>query len=901
MLRFFRSEWGLPTIFLANAVVFLTLFWVDYTSVRSTGTGEPIGRVIFRDNSVDRKNARRVVWSRLRLDANLYNQDTIRSHFRSHAILKLQDGTDVSIDENTMIRLEIQEDGNSTIDFKSGSLQVKAGSGPTAKILSAGNEIQLNDSEVRIESGENSNDVNLFVKGGKARIKHGDEIIELDPNKKLKMDENSLSVGNLRVHLVRPQEQEVRPVPEGKKGQVRFSWKKDESFDSAVLQVSRDSNFNPLLLQQETRQDYVDAGLPGGAYYWRVLAKNKNTGELEESAPSRVLMVEKNPVELFSPAPSETIEVIRNQSEGVSFRWSLPSVSSRSVVEVSKDPGFDRVLMHNEVNGGSLNLMGLQDGKYYWRVSIYPLAEGMDSSVSPVNSFRIKSLKGNPEAPEPVVPENDKKIHPDVLKEEGLFLSWKQRKEANEYDVQVSRDPEFSRMIEDRRVRENYTTVRVPEDMTEKPKTPSPSKKEETKEPAGKDIFWRVRGVTGEGESSDYSPPGRVIVSRKADPQESQFRETGAIQEKIKPQIDPDTGSDTKEPEANTGTDEESTDTRQTTPDETRADSEPVAPVVEGEFTGMIYREGTSRNEEPVPTFYGPGSGERMVWPAKKNAVAYDVEIKNNDTGRVSRSQVGVPYIPLDMEPGNYQARIQPRVKTGKTVAGVGFGPWNPVRVLPGPVAVVEKPSAPMVVGSGNKEERIKIRGENYVPNTSVKIVESENDSNQIPSRIESISSDREEMVILVQPEGAEEGQYDILVANPGQEPNRIKEAVRIRSAKDGAMMSQVDYDTYVRSLIRTCGDRSIPDRLIRDCRNGYQILRLETLDDYDLYNYLKIKSANANYRISGYDYFSGSCPHFFRPAYELMLVRADDPDSSYGFLEKKKLKDGLEKLKACR
>ncbi len=833
------QETLIPAVLLLNAALFTGIFFVDYTRSSAFSQGESAGRVIYKFNAVDRKSDRRVVWNSVSPSSSLFARDTIRSHSRSNAVIELNDGTRITLDENSMIFLDISED-SSLIDFQSGSIQVKNSGNSQAKITSEGTEILLNDSDVMLNSGENGENLQLFVKSGKAVISSENERVELDPGNRLNVNGDSFQVGNIKVHLVRPKEQEIRSVPEGRKGDVRFAWTKDETFDSAVLQVAHDSRFQSLLLEKETNQNYVDAGLPGGAYYWRVLARDRETGELEQSAPSRVLMVEKTPVTLVTPSASSEVETAGEGRSEIPFRWSVPSVASVSVLTVAEDSQFRNKVIEKEVKSSGTTVSGLKPGDYYWKVSVTPEAEGITPSESTAAKFTVVSVT-EPRVPEPVTPLQNQKIHPESASGEGIFIVWKARREAESYQVQVSPDSSFSRITDEKRVRENHATVKIPpESLNKKQDTP---------------FYWRVKTNTEEGKSSPFSAPHRIVIS------ESVPKQSDSV---------PPENSDMQPNESGT------------------AEPEPE----------------TEKNTAQELTFFGPESGEKLKWPRSADAVSYIIEYRKKGKSEIFRRKSTEPFLTLDMEPGVYETRIIPLKKDG---ASGKPGQWIPVRIQPDPAPKAEPFPEPVTVTGEDQEHPLIIKGENFVPRTSVKLIQSgtgtgSTDAKSAAPSVSSVkvSDDRRTLTASVKTTGASDGNYSAVIENPGHTPVTVSNVLSVRTTKKLPAENRASFEVYIKSLESTCGDRSIPDILISDCREGYQILHLKTKQDFDLYHYLKLKSPNHSHRRIGYDYFRDLCPVFL-PAYEMLSERLRLGTPDYDQLEKNKLRDSVDTMNQCR
>ncbi|MEM7180995.1 MAG: FecR domain-containing protein [Spirochaetota bacterium] len=162
-----KKEWLLPTVLIANIVVFASLFFYDLNSSIGIGSRKEIGFVTFKKNAIQRKFDSSVVWINVGSNSPLANRDTLRTFENSDAVITLKNGTEIDVDQNSMIYIDIK-DSKPKIKFEEGSIQVRknkqnATSGIT--IESGGNLIKVGDAEAKIEklAGE---DLALYVNKG---------------------------------------------------------------------------------------------------------------------------------------------------------------------------------------------------------------------------------------------------------------------------------------------------------------------------------------------------------------------------------------------------------------------------------------------------------------------------------------------------------------------------------------------------------------------------------------------------------------------------------------------------------------------------------------------------------------------------------------------------------------
>ncbi len=122
-MKYWNKNWNIPAFLIFNIIFFAALFYFDLHKNISIGSFESIGTVSFKINSIQRKFDTAVVWQAIQSESPLRDKDTIKTYPEADAIIKLNDGTEIQVDENTMIYLDYS--GKSpNINFEGGSIQI---------------------------------------------------------------------------------------------------------------------------------------------------------------------------------------------------------------------------------------------------------------------------------------------------------------------------------------------------------------------------------------------------------------------------------------------------------------------------------------------------------------------------------------------------------------------------------------------------------------------------------------------------------------------------------------------------------------------------------------------------------------------------------------------------------
>jgi len=85
--------------------IFSLLFYLDFTSHSAIGQERIVGLIAFKKQVAQRKYSDQVVWDEIEQTAPVYNNDSIRTADNSEAVVRLSDGSEITINENSMIQL----------------------------------------------------------------------------------------------------------------------------------------------------------------------------------------------------------------------------------------------------------------------------------------------------------------------------------------------------------------------------------------------------------------------------------------------------------------------------------------------------------------------------------------------------------------------------------------------------------------------------------------------------------------------------------------------------------------------------------------------------------------------------------------------------------------------------
>lgn len=201
------KEWKIAIILFTNAIIFLAFFYSDITQRSDIGSREIIGDLSFKYNKTQRKFDKELVWDSLDANAPLSNRDTVRTDTGSQAILRLKDGTEIQMDEDSMVLLEITPKLQ-RIKFEKGSINIKKNPVPGTEFSSIYVEsptgtVQVNDGDI-IVAKSIGDSFDVGVERGEAKVRIGSNSVSLKANQVLVEKEGTLVAKDSRVRLKDP-------------------------------------------------------------------------------------------------------------------------------------------------------------------------------------------------------------------------------------------------------------------------------------------------------------------------------------------------------------------------------------------------------------------------------------------------------------------------------------------------------------------------------------------------------------------------------------------------------------------------------------------------------------------------------------------------------------------------
>ncbi|MBN1532206.1 MAG: PQQ-binding-like beta-propeller repeat protein [Spirochaetes bacterium] len=442
-------------------LLFSTLLYFDFTKRLSVANAQEIGTITFKKKVAQRKYSGQVVWEEIEQSTRVFNNDTIRTADISEAVVHLKDGTDISLDENSMIFLSIDENAIN-INFTQGSIFAKRGNiqGDVKEIT-----IQSQDATVSIEKSDiqltktESKDLDLTVTGGSARVQiaNTEKVVGKDEKVVLEKGAKEVKIVKLQLKPLTPEPNKFF-VTTGDSVAVNFAWEAVEEGSGVYLEISRDRGFANKIVSRKVPQNSVTEDLDAGTYYWQLRAVNEKNGGTDVSPGRKLTILREKPVRPIQPEARRNYSYT-SQPPMINFRWSPGELATGYVIEIAKDPQYKSMVKSVETSLTSIAFGDLTEGEYYWRVrskvQFGTMAKDSAGESIPFSVKRINEIT----PPDLIAPQDKRVVSAELIKKKELVFSWSADSRFASYRVFIARDKEFKDVVAGPVVNTNYYTA----------------------------------------------------------------------------------------------------------------------------------------------------------------------------------------------------------------------------------------------------------------------------------------------------------------------------------------------------------------------------------------------------------------------------------------------------------
>ena len=426
-------------------------FYKDLHSQISNEGGEVIGEITFIRNGAQRKFADRAIWGELETSAPLYNYDSLRTIEDSGAVIKLVDGTEITLAANTYIVLEWGEEAQN-IEFLGGNISAERKGEGTSKLNIKAEDtiIALDTASVTLDKKEGEA-INLSVDKGEIDVTVGEETRNIGENFRASIQDD-IRVEQEAITLEAPANNKLL-VTTAATVPVEFRWNQFLPLENLILEVAEQNDFRQAARLQPSPglTSYTKDTLPG-TYFWRIRGNYSDGTPYFSSASRLVLLRDTQPV-LSVPNMDELFKY-RKALPDLAFSWETSGLTNASRLQVARDPGFTDILSDINSSNNFYTLREVPAGEYFWRViPQYNTASKISFVQSDIRRFQV-IYNDTVDPPELLLPAEAEQVNP-LKSKEGLRFSWKADKEISSYHLLVARDDKMTDPVVDQWLNRN--------------------------------------------------------------------------------------------------------------------------------------------------------------------------------------------------------------------------------------------------------------------------------------------------------------------------------------------------------------------------------------------------------------------------------------------------------------
>ncbi len=416
---------------------------------------ERVGFLIAKRNTVQRKVISDTSWEHIEKKHPLYSLDRVRSGSNSIALLQLKDGTEIEMEENSLIIIDFTKP-TGELDFVQGSVRAK-GSTKNVFIKSKGKSINIKDGELLLTATEKAKNAAVFVNQGEMQIIDQAGQIQIIKEKQQVILENKKTViQSIAIQLQQPKGGE-RIVSEKKTKTVHFQWESsDSNVNTFLFELSLDIGFSKVIARQKIKKNYVSLQVQTGPnYYWRVSSLKKDKlGKKRFSNISKFSLLKSEKPHLEYPYNKQIFTNRETSDLPISFGWREDGAAKSYILKIARGK-LSNTIRKERLTTNFINLK-LPQGIYYWQViKTNHFAKG--TQTSDIYKFSIIQNKDKAIAsPQLLYPRKNEPLYSEITNTAGIRFSWYSPRNVKKTQIEIASDKNFTKSIFSKTLAVNY-------------------------------------------------------------------------------------------------------------------------------------------------------------------------------------------------------------------------------------------------------------------------------------------------------------------------------------------------------------------------------------------------------------------------------------------------------------
>ena len=394
--KFRFKDFLVIVIFLSIAAASVELFRRDLLQTFSLQNVEPVGVVVVKKNTVQRRLSDRVLWDRLANESPVYIGDLIRVADLSSASLFIEDNS-IELVENTLIRIIRGADNEGIqIVLSEGNLSLAAGDEASSILIDmmgqqvqtvAGAVVNLSmttDGSFSVQVNEGS--VQIIDQGGLVQEVSSGELIAMDAEGRQRL-ESAVVVTSPRPSA-RYVNRDISGLP------VNFSWNRINLEPDAglILEASSDRNFSNISQILVNLNNQAQINFDAGEWYWRISYDGEILGA------GNLTVADGTGPRLLSPAYNSVYR-FQDDFPVINFQWAEVGEAISYIIEISESADFFSPQIRERIPSASYICSVPGAGTWFWRVTpVFPDVYSGAAAFSETLFFRIELGENTSEA-----------------------------------------------------------------------------------------------------------------------------------------------------------------------------------------------------------------------------------------------------------------------------------------------------------------------------------------------------------------------------------------------------------------------------------------------------------------------------------------------------------------------
>lgn len=378
------------TVAMAAGIALLSGVLYLHSRTRGSGSGEAIGKVFFKREVAMRKFSDRMVWEDVDNGSPLYSHDAVMTGNYSDAELVLNSGLKLKLEANTLIELDLEDEGLK-LRLAGGGIKATGTEGSRTTVTTTdGQAISVNEASASIRtSGDqtavevSSGQVAVTNKEGASQTVAKDEVLAAGQKARVTLK----LTGMVEDAII---------LAAGNNGRVSVSC----SGDAQSAEFSRQSDMQAARTVK-LADGKATAQLPAGDWYTRCRGEGNAI-----SAVRHFRILNAGSYQVYRPDG----EVKYSDQPELRFDFKPPRGVTRTRLEIAANARLENAVFDQVVSQTSLAIALPGPGRWYYRLTPAEEAGRLESQLSPLtgNFALTKSAQAQPLAlvsvAEPVFP-----------------------------------------------------------------------------------------------------------------------------------------------------------------------------------------------------------------------------------------------------------------------------------------------------------------------------------------------------------------------------------------------------------------------------------------------------------------------------------------------------------------